>query len=300
MTGVKYMLDTNIESNIQNKIFTLRSVQVMLDRDLAELYAVETKVLNQAMKRNSERFPERYCFQLSDEEWASLRSQIVTLNEAKPNQRGQHRKYAPYVYSEQGVSMLSAVLRSEAAVQTSIRIMDAFVVMRRFMSQHALVFERMDAIERKQYATDSKIDAILDALEASRAQPPVQGVFYNGQIFDAYNFVRDLVRSAKQRIVLVDNYIDDTTLTLLSKNPNVEIMLYTQSVSKQLALDIAKYNSQYNPLIVKEIKTVHDRFLIIDDIDGYLIGASLKDLGKKLFAFSKLDGALVKLLEVLP
>lgn len=282
------------QQSIQNRIFTIRDLHVMIDRDLAQLYEVEVRAINQAVKRNPDRFPAHYCFQLSDEEWAVLRSQIVTLNDAQPNQRGQHRKYLPYVFSEQGVSMLSAVLRSDAAIKTSIRIMDAFVSMRRFMSQHALVFERMDSIERKQYSTDSKVDAILDALEASRAQPAAQGVFYNGQIFDAYTFVSDLVRSAKQRIVLIDNYVDDTTLTLLSKNQQAEIIIYTQSISKQFALDVTKYNSQYKPLAVKELKTVHDRFLIIDNESCYLIGASLKDLGKKLFGFSKIDNALIK------
>lgn len=285
---------TPIESTIQQKIFTIRHVQVMLDRDLAELYEVDTKRLNEQVKRNMARFPESFRFQLTVDEKNELVANCDRFASLK------HSSSLPYAFTEQGVSMLSAVLKSDTAIAVSIRIIETFVAMRRFMSQHALVFERMDAIERKQYATDSKVDAILDALEASRAQPTVQGVFYNGQIFDAYNFVSDLVRSAKQRIVLVDNYIDDTTLTLLSKNPNADITLYTQSISKQLALDIAKYNSQYKPLTVKEVNTIHDRFLIIDDTDGYLIGASLKDLGKKLFAFSKLDGALVKLLEVLP
>lgn len=284
---------TTIESTIQQKIFTIRHVQVMLDRDLAELYEVDTKRLNEQVKRNMARFPESFRFQLTIDEKNELVANCDRFASLK------HSSSLPYAFTEQGVSMLSAVLKSETAISVSIRIIETFVAMRRFMSQHALVFERMDAIERKQYATDSKVDAILDALEASRAQPTAQGVFYNGQIFDAYHFVSGLIRSAKQRIVLVDNYIDDTTLTLLSKNPHADITLYTQSISKQLALDIAKYNSQYKPLTVKEVNTIHDRFLIIDDTDGYLIGASLKDLGKKLFAFSKLDGALVKLLEVL-
>jgi phage regulator Rha-like protein len=281
------------ELSIKSRIFTIRNVQVMIDRDLAELYGVETKVLNQAVKRNIERFPVHYCFQLLEDEWTVLRSQIVTLNDIQANQRGQHRKYLPYVFTEQGVTMLSAVLRSETAVKTSIRIVDAFVSMRRFMSQHALVFERMDAIERRQYATDTKVDAILDALEAKDA-PPTQGVFFDGQIFDAYTFVSDLIRSASKTIILIDNYVDDTTLTLLSKNQQVDITIFTHSVTKQLALDIAKYNSQYKSITVKELKTVHDRFLVLDDEQCYLIGASLKDLGKKLFGFSIIDNSLIK------
>jgi phage regulator Rha-like protein len=287
------------QSVIQNKIFTIRNVQVMLDRDLAELYGVEIKVLNQSVKRNIARFPDHYCFQLSEDEWVALRSQFVTLNDAQISQRGQHRKYLPYVFTEQGVTMLSAVLRSETAIRTSIRIVDTFVSMRRFMSQNALLFERMNAIERRQYVTDTKVDAILDAIEA-KDTPPAQGVFYEGQIFDAYTFVSDLVRSAGKRIVLIDNYVDDTTLMLLSKNQQADITIYTQSISKQLVLDIAKYNSQYKPITVNELKTVHDRFLILDNQSCYLIGASLKDLGKKLFGFSKLDKVAFNLVAILP
>lgn len=300
MQGKKKVNELSLhQSVIQNKIFTIRNVQVMLDRDLAELYGVEVKVLNQSVKRNIARFPDHYCFQLSEDEWVALRSQFVTLNDAQINQRGQHRKYLPYVFTEQGVTMLSAVLRSETAIRTSIRIVDTFVSMRRFMSQNALLFERMNAIERRQYVTDTKVDAILDAIEA-KDTPPAQGVFYEGQIFDAYAFVSDLVRSASKRIVLIDNYVDDTTLTLLSKNQYADITIYTQSISKQLALDITKYNSQYKPITVKELRTVHDRFLMLDDQSCYLIGASLKDLGKKLFGFSKLDKNALNLAVVLP
>lgn len=275
---------------IQKCIHRIRGQQVMLDSDLAELYGVQTKALNQAVKRNSSRFPERYCFQLTKEEFENLRSQIVTSN--------QHggRRTLPYAFTEQGVSMLSTVLKSETAIKTSIRIIDTFVAMRQFMSQHALVFERIDAIERKQFSTDSKVEQILDALE-SKTIKQEQGIFYDGQIFDAYAFVSDLVRQAKKDIVLIDNYIDDTTLTLLSKNQDVQITLYTQKVDKQLALDVEKYNSQYQPLKVNTVKHVHDRFLIIDNQACYLIGASLKDLGKKVFGFSKLNTDTYKLIE---
>lgn len=286
----------NKDNQIQQRIFSVRGQQVMIDRDLAELYEVEIRAINQAVKRNANRFPAHFCFQLSEEEWASLRSQTVTLKDTPANKRGQHRKYLPFVFTEQGVSMLSAVLRSESAIKTSILIMDAFVSMRRFMSQHALVFERMNAIERKQFNTDSKVEQILDALE-SKTIKQEQGIFYDGQIFEAYAFVSDLVRQAKKDIVLIDNYIDDTTLTLLSKNQDAQITLYTQKIDKQLALDIEKYNSQYQPLKVNTVKHVHDRFLIIDNQACYLIGASLKDLGKKVFGFSKLNIDTYKLIE---
>lgn len=280
----------NQDNLIQQRIHTVRGQQVMLDSDLAELYGVQTKALNQAVKRNSLRFPERYCFQLTKEEFENLKSQFVTSSEHGG------RRTLPYAFSEQGVSMLSTVLKSETAIKTSIRIMDTFVAMRQFMSQHALVFERMDAIEHKQFNTDSKVEQILDALE-SKTIKQEQGIFYDGQIFDAYAFVSDLVRQAKKDIVLIDNYIDDTTLTLLSKNQQAQITLYTQKIDKQLALDVEKYNSQYKPLQVNTVKHVHDRFLIIDHQACYLIGASLKDLGRKVFGFSKLNIDTYKLIE---
>jgi hypothetical protein len=274
------------DPKIKSRIFTIRNVQVMIDRDLAELYGVDTKVLNQAVKRNIARFPDSFRFQLTINE----KNELVTNCDRFASLK--HSTALPYAFTEQGVSMLSAVLKSETAIAVSIRIIETFVSMRRFMSQNALVFERMDAIERRQYATDTKVDAILDALEA-KDTPPAQGVFFDGQIFDAYTFVSDLIRSASKTIILIDNYVDDTTLTLLSKNQQVDITIFTQSISKQLALDIAKYNSQYKPITVKELKTVHDRFLVLDDERCYLIGASLKDLGKKVFGFSIIDKSLI-------
>lgn len=274
------------DPKIKSRIFTIRNVQVMIDRDLAELYGVNTKRLNEQVKRNAARFPESFRFQLTDQEKNELVANCDRFASLK------HSTALPYAFTEQGVSMLSAVLKSDTAIAVSIRIIETFVSMRRFMSQHALVFERMDAIERRQYSTDTKVDAILDALEAKDASP-AQGVFFDGQIFDAYAFFSDLVRSASKTIVLIDNYVDDTTLTLLSKNQQVDITIFTQSVSKQLALDIAKYNSQYKPIAVKELKTVHDRFLVLDDERCYLIGASLKDLGKKVFGFSIIDNSLI-------
>lgn len=258
----------------------------MIDRDLAELYGVETRALKQAVKRNLLRFPEDFMFEITPDEVEILVSQSVI-----PSKK-QLGGALPFAFTEQGVASLSAILTSQTAIESHLRIMRAFVAMRRFMSQNALVFERMDAIERRQYDTDTKVDAILDAIEAKN-EPPAQGVFYDGQIFDAYSFVSNLVRSAKEDIVLIDNYVDDTTLTLLSKNQQANITIYTQSISKQLALDVTKYNSQYKPIIVKELKTVHDRFLILDDEQCYLIGSSLKDLGKKLFGFSTIDRSLI-------
>jgi len=241
--------------NLQGLIYAIRDVQVMLDEDLAFLYGVETKVFNQAVKRNRDRFPEEFMFQINNDELShlksqigfskkdSLRSQNVTLNSA----RGKHRKYLPYAFTEQGVAMLSAILRSETAIKVSIQIINAFVAMRKFITT-------------------------------------------NAQIFDAYKFVSDLLRSAEKSIILIDNYLDDSVLTHLSKRKkNVKVTLLTKNISRSLALDVKKFNKQYPAIEIKKLKNSHDRFIIIDNTSVYHFGASLKDLGKKWFAFSKMD-----------
>jgi len=273
------------QSEIQNRIFTFRSVHVMIDRDLAELYQVETKILNQAVKRNIDKFPKEFRFQLTKEEHEFLRLQNVTLKD----KRGKHSKYLPYVFTEQGVSMLSAVLRSDTAVKISITIMNAFVEMRKFIATNATIFQRLDKIELKQLVTDQKFEKVFKALE-SKDTIPKQGIFFDGQIFDAHKFVSDIIRTAKKSIVLIDNYIDDTVLTVLSKkSKSVKLTILTKSISKQLQLDIAKYKNQYGELSVIQFDKAHDRFLIIDNETVYHMGASLKDLGKKWFAFSKME-----------
>jgi len=280
---------------IESQIYTIRGQQVMLDSDLARIYQVATKVFNQAVKRNKERFPEHFCFQLTLDEWESLRSQIVTLNTG----RGQHRKYVPLVFTESGIAMLSAVLKSMVAIKVSIEIMNAFVEMRRMLIGNASLFSRLDKIELKQLKSDQKFEDIFKALESGKIHNE-KGVFYNGQIFDAYTFVADIIRSAKSSIILIDNYVDDTVLTLLGKrNNNVTTTLYTKTISNQLRLDLQRYNSQYPPIEVEIFFDAHDRFLIIDDTELYHIGASLKDLGKKWFAFSKMDVELGRMLQIL-
>jgi phage regulator Rha-like protein len=325
-------------NNIRALIHTIRGEQVMLDSDLAEIYGVETKVFNQAVKRNIERFPKAFRFQLTEEEYDSLktrlessssdeglrsqnatleesenlrsqnatsrdagalRSQIVTLDKGG---RGKHRKYLPYAFTEQGVSMLSAVLRSETAVKVSIQIIHAFVEMRRFLQANASVFARMDSMEKRQFALESKtmenFEKVFQALEA--AEPPKQGIFYNGQVHDAHAFVSELIRKAKKSLILIDNYIDDSVLTLLTKRKKgVTASIYTQSISKQLTLDLDKHNAQYPPIEIHTFKDAHDRFLILDERDIYHIGASLKDLGKKWFAFSKFETGAVAMLDKL-
>ena len=284
-------------NKLQGLIYTIRGVQVMYDNDLAELYGVEIKRLNEQVKRNRERFPEEFMFQLTDEEFAFLRSQNATLETG----RGRHRKYLPYVFTEQGVAMLSAVLRSETAVKISIQIIKAFVAMRKFITTNAQIFHRLDAVEQKQLEhkaeTDEKFDRIFNAIE-SKEITPKQGVFFDGQIFDAYKFVSDLIRRAKKSIIIIDNYIDDSVLLLLTKRKkSVTVKIFTKTISKQLALDVKKYNSQYPPVEIIKFKYAHDRFIIIDDKEVFHFGASLKDLGKKWFAFSKLEKDAFRLME---
>ena len=278
-----------VVDNIETLIKVIRGQQVMLDKDLATLYGVEAKVLNQAVKRNIERFPDDFRFQLTKEE--CLRSQIVTLNE----KQGQHLKYMPYAFTEQGVAMLSSVLRSQTAIDVNIQIMRAFVSMRHFMVNNASVFSRLETIEyhqlemqQHQQETDKRIDEVFRRLDEGNAKPK-QGVFYNGQVYDAYTFVSDLIKSAKKRIVLIDNYVDETVLTLLDKRDNnVSAIIYTQQISRQFQLDIDRHNAQYAPIDVETFRLSHDRFLCIDD-DVYHIGTSIKDLGKKWFGFSKME-----------
>lgn len=279
-------ITTLMESNITHKIYTLRGVQVMLDHDLADLYGVETRSFNQAVKRNVTRFPERFRFQLTNEEFENLRSQFVTSSWGG-------RRYLPYVFTEQGVAMLSAVLKSDQAVKTSIQIMDAFIHMRKLITDNSLIIQRMDRLEQKQIMTDSKIEKVLVAIE-DKSVGPKSGIFFDGQVFDAYVFIANLIKRAKKSIVLIDNYVDESVLTLLTKRPKPCVAtIYTKNISKKLQLDLDKHNEQYEPIDIKILGESHDRFLIIDKDDVYHIGASLKDLGKKWFAFSKLDKSSV-------
>ena len=289
-------LQLPVENKVESLIRVIRGQQVMLDRDLAELYGVETKVLNQAVKRNLGRFPDDFRFQLTKEECS--RSQIVTLNEG----RGSNIKYLPYAFTEQGVAMLSGVLKSPTAVEVNIRIMRAFVSMRHFMVNNAAIFQRLETIEFNQLESnkvqakilahqevqDHRIDEIFRRLDEGMHKPK-QGIFFDNQIYDAYSFVSELVKSAKQRIILIDNYVDETVLTLLDKRgENVSATIYTQQVSRQFRLDVDRHNSQYPPIEVDVFRRSHDRFLCIDDT-VYHVGASIKDLGKKWFAFSKME-----------
>lgn len=308
---------------IESLILTIRGKQVILDRDLARLYGVETKVLNQAVKRNIERFPEDFLFQLTKEEYGILKSQIAIANaeylrsqnvtieneedflrsqNVTIDMRGRHLKYLPYAFTENGIAMLSGVLRSPIAIATNIHIMRAFNAMRHFIGSQAQVFQRLEVMERNQLALNAsqaelsaqvgennkKLEEVFRRLD-DRSEKPEKGIFYDGQIFDAYTFINERIREAKKRIVLIDNYVDDSVLTMLDKrNKNVDAIVYTKSISRQLSLDCEKHNAQYAPIEVKQFDRAHDRFLCVDDT-VYLIGASLKDLGKKWFGFVKLE-----------
>ena len=275
--------------NIENLILNIRDKQVMLDRDLARLYGVETKVLNQAVKRNIERFPERFMFQITENE----KIKVVTNCDHLKDLRFSYQN--PYVFTEQGVSMLSAVLKSDIAINTSIMIIDAFVAMRHSISSNQQIINRFENIEHhqllmieRQDKTETQIEKIFKTL--AKYKLPTEGVFCNGQIFDAYAFVTNLIKSANKSLVLIDNYIDESVLLMLSKRkPGVSADIYTFPISDALKLDLQKHNRQYPPINIHKHSTSHDRFLIIDNSEVYHIGASLKDLGKKLFAFSKLN-----------
>ena len=296
-------MNSNQTQNLESIIYTVRGLQVMLDSDLAELFQVETKVLNQSIKRNIDRFPDYFRFQLTTDEFQGLkvhlnqlnldenflRSQIVT---SKAERGG--RRYLPFAFTEQGVAMLSSVLRSDVAIQTSIQIMQAFVSMRKFLLNNASVFQRLEQVELNQLKSNERINKIFSALETSNTLP-TQGVFFDGQIFDAYELISRIIRSAKKEIILIDNYIDESVLTQLSKrSANVEAIIYTKSISRVLQLDLERHNNQYQPINIRELRKSHDRFLIIDQNELFHIGASLKDLGKKWFAFSKLDIAMLE------
>lgn len=281
---------------IQSLIFTFKGQQVMLDSDLAVLYGVETKVLNQAVKRNLSRFPAHFRFEVTKEDLPNLRSHFVTSS------WGGHggRRYQPFAFTEQGVAMLAAVLKSDTAIAVSIQIMDAFVAMRKYLVSHAAVFQRLQLVERKQLVADQNFDKIFKALEQGY-DPQQQGIFYEGQVFDAFEFTSRLIRNAEHSIILIDNYLDDGTLRILSaKKPGVVLRCFTRTLSPALMRASALFNQQYGSLDIIHFEGAHDRFLIVDHQTCYHFGASFKDLGKKLFAFSRMDDLCNDVMRALP
>lgn len=284
--------------DIKNLIYVIRNQQVMIDSDLAVLYQVETGRLNEAVKRNISRFPERFRFQLTKEEYVNLKSQfaISSLNRNGNTYGG--RRTLPYAFTEQGIAMLSTVLRSEVAIQTSIRIMDIFVEMRRFIANNALLFERISNVELKQLEyqkqTDEKLEQIFEYI--SEHEEASQKVFFDGQIYDAFSLIVSLIQKAEKEITLIDGYVDVGTLNLLSKkNENVSVIIYTQKRTRLTKTDAENFNAQYPILEVKYTKAFHDRFLILDRKTAYHVGASLKDAGKKCFGINLIqDEGIIK------
>ncbi len=283
------------EVGLRNRIHVLRGLYVMLDKDLAELYGTTPIRLRQQVKRNPGRFPHDFMFRIDENELESMVSQNVIPS----------RKHLggslPYAFTEQGIAGLSAVLTGPRAVQVHVAIMRAFVEMRRTLHAHSGLVQRLDGMEKRQLAfeteTDSRFEQVFTALEGPTATPR-QGIFYDGQVYDAHAFVSDLIRGARKSIVLIDNYIDDTVLTLLGKRgEGVSVVLYTRTVTPEFTLDLKKHNTQYPPVEVREFKEAHDRFLILDGETLYHLGASLKDLGKKWFAFSRFEHGAVEMLE---
>ena len=285
-----------IKNEISNEeikylIYTIRGKQVMLDSDVAMLYHYETKKINQAVKRNIERFPERFCFQLTEEELEIMWSQIVTTSKLEDN-KYRSKKYLPYVFTEQGIAMLSGILKNEIAVQVSIKIMDAFVEMRKFINTNKTLFEKVINIENKMdkkfIEQDKKFDIIFDQLQLE--ENIKQRIFFDGQIYDAYSLIIDIIKKATNKIQIIDNYVDDSVLKMLTKKKNnVEVAILTSNKSNIQNIDIQKFNKEYPLLKVAKTNKFHDRFIVIDNKEMYHLGASIKDLGKKCFGINKIE-----------
>ena len=278
------------EIAIQQQILVLRGKQILIDKDLAKIYQVDTKVLNQAVKRNIERFPEEFRFQLTKNEF----DQLVTICDRFHFLK--HSSSLPFAFTEQGVAMLSSVLRSDIAIQVSIQIMNAFVTMRHSILTNQALTSRISSIEINQQFTDKKVNQLFEIMRQNDL-PQKQGVFYDGQIFDAYKFAIDLIKSAKFSIILIDNYLDENTLIMLAhRNERVKASVFTSQLNDKFKLTLVKHHEQYPKIEISQLKKSHDRFLIIDENELYHLGASLKDLGKKWFAFSKMNDLLQELL----
>ncbi len=288
---------------IKNLIYNIRGKQVMLDSDVAMLYHYKTKRINETVQRNKERFPENFCFQLTELETKNLNkninwSQIATAS-AIDEKKFRNKRYSPYAFTEQGIAMLSGLLKNDVAVQVSINIMNAFVEMRKFIVNNGKVFERLTNVEYKLLEHDKKFDEVFNELQKNEENKFQQQIFYKGQIYDAYSLIVDIIKSAKNKIVIIDNYIDDSILKMLSKKENnVEVVILTSSNTTISKLDVTKFNKQYPTLKVATTNNFHDRFILIDGTDLYHCGASLKDLGKKCFAINKIeDSKFIKFVE---
>ena len=276
---------TTIEE-IQNLIYTIRGKQVMLDSDVAKLYHYKTKALNLAVKRNIERFPEDFCFQLTEDEFDFLRFQFETSKKEKETRGG--RRYLPYVFTEQGIAMLAGILKSEIAINMSISIIKAFIEMRKLIITNGQVFERLTSVEYKLLDHDKKFDVVFDKLQEKQIEN--QRIFFDGQIYDAYNLIIEMIKKAENKITIIDNYVDDSLLEMLSKKKdNVQVVILTSNKGNIKNIDIQKFNKQYPTLKVATTNKFHDRFIILDEKEMYHLGASIKDLGKKCFGINKIE-----------
>ena len=274
--------------DIKSLIYTVRGRQVILDSDVAMLYKKKKKKINQTVKRNIDRFPEKFCFQLTENEYLNLRSQFVTSSLERENYGS--RRYLPYVFTEQGIAMLSGLLRNNIAIQVSINIIDAFIEMRRFLIANRQIFERLTTIEYKLLEYDKKFDMVFNELQKDSKKTFKEKIFFNGQIWDSYSFILNIIKQAKNKITIIDNYIDDSILDMLSKKQEgVDVIILTSNNSNILKLDVRKFNKEYPTLKVSRTSKFHDRFIIIDNKELYHCGASLKDLGRKCFGISKIE-----------
>ena len=270
---------------IKNLIYTIRGKQVMLDSDVSRLFKYQTKDLNRNVRNNIERFPGYYCFKLTNEEYKYLRCKIFTLNE---NGRGQHRKYLPYVFTEYGITMLAGLLKSEVAVNVSIKIVNSFIEMRKFLSANGQVFERLTNMEYKLLEHDKKFDIIFNQLQ--HEENIKQRIFFQGQIYDAYSLIVDIIKKASKKILIIDNYVDDSVLKMLAKKKNnVEVVILTSNKSNIQDIDIQKFNKEYPILKIAKTNKFHDRFIVLDSEEMYHLGASIKDVGKKCFGINKIE-----------
>ena len=272
--------------DIKNLIYTIRGKQVMLDSDVARLYHYETKNINKAVKRNLERFPKEFCFQLTENEFQTLRFQFGTSKQNEDVRGG--RRYLPYVFTEQGIAMLAGVLKSDIAIQVSISIIKSFIEMRKFISSNGQIFERLTKVEYKLLEHDKKFNEVFNQLQLE--ENIKQKIFFEGQIYDAYSLIIDIIKKANKKILIIDNYIDDNVLKMLTKkNNNVEVVILTSDKSNIQQIDIQKFNKEYPILKVAKTNKFHDRFIIIDNGEMYHLGASIKDLGRKCFGINKIE-----------
>ena len=272
--------------DIKNLISSIRGKQVMLDSDVARLYHYETKNINKAVKRNLERFPKEFCFQLTENEFQTLRFQFGTSKQNEDVRGG--RRYLPYVFTEQGIAMLAGVLKSDIAIQVSISIIKSFIEMRKFISSNGPIFERLTKVEYKLLEHDKKFNEVFNQLQLE--ENIKQKIFFEGQIYDAYSLIIDIIKKANKKILIIDNYIDDSVLKMLAKkNNNVEVVILTSDRSNIQQIDVQKFNKEYPKLKVAKTNKFHDRFIVIDNGEMYHLGASIKDLGKKCFGINKIE-----------